>query len=118
MQSVPEPDTAKIRVLLMGEYALSRAALRMLIENQRGITVVGEAANSAESLAKVHAKPDIILIDVDSRWIAGCDLIQTVIAVANGAHVLIVTDSRDPETHCQAIRLGAMGVVPKEKPVE
>lgn len=102
----------------MGEYALSRAALRILIENQRRMKVVGEAANSTESLAKISEKPDVILIDVDSRWDVVRDLIPNVVAVANGAQVLILMNSHDPEVHCQAVRLGAMGVVPKGKPAE
>ena len=84
MHGGSDPDTEAIRVLLMGEYALSRAGLRMLIENQRRMKVVGEAVNSAESLAKISEKPDVILIDADSGWNVVCDLLPNVLAAANG----------------------------------
>jgi DNA-binding NarL/FixJ family response regulator len=118
MDGVPDPDTEAIRVLLMGDYALSRAGLRLLIENHRRMKVVGEAMNSAESLAKISEKPDIILIDVDCGWNVVSELLPNVIAAANGAQVLILMNSPDPEVHCRAVRLGAMGVVPKGKPAE
>ena len=54
-----------IRVFLLGEHALIRAGLRMLIESRAGLTVVGEAANYADARAAGLHEADIILLDSD-----------------------------------------------------
>ena len=53
-----------IRVVIVDDHVVVRTGLRMLIESQPGIMVVGEAGNSAEALAVVaHTQPDIIVLD-------------------------------------------------------
>lgn len=105
-----------IRVLLIDDHALVRACLRMLIESHPGLAVVGEAAAPADALAvAVHVHPDIILLDLDLGDANGLDLIPTLRSAVPEVRVVVLTGVRDPEIHRHAVRLGAVGVVLKDK---
>ena len=55
-----------VRVLLVEDHAIVLAGVRMLLETEPGITVVGAATTVAEALAlAAHAQPEIILLDLD-----------------------------------------------------
>jgi len=91
----------------------------MLIESRAGITVVGEAGNGSEALAAAaRTQPDIIVLDLDLGGESGLDCFPELRTVASTARVLVLTGVRDPELHRQAVRLGAMGLVLKEKAAE
>lgn len=107
------------RVLIIDDHAIVRTGLRMLLESQAGITVVGEAANHADALAvAVREQPDIILLDLDLGGESSLDCLPELLTVASEARVLILTGVRDPELHRHAVYLGAMGLVLKEKATE
>lgn len=109
-----------IRVLLIDEPTLVRAALRLLLESRPGLTVVAEAATGAEALAAATREhPDIIVLDIDRGSHSGLTLLPELRVAAQEARVLVLTDVCDPEVHQHAVRLGAMGLVVKEStPVE
>jgi len=107
------------RVLIIDDHAVVRAGLRMLLESQPGITVVGEAATRTEALTLTGVtQPDIILLDLDLGGENGLDCLTELLAAAPQAHVLILTGVRDTELHRRAVRLGAMGLVLKDKAAE
>src|SRR5262249_47526797 len=93
--------------------------LRLFLENQPDTAVVGEAADGKEALAGAsQVQPDIILLDLDLSGEGALDLMPMFFAVAPQAPVLILTGVRDPTVHQRAIRLGARGLVLKEKTAE
>ncbi|HEY7494344.1 MAG TPA: response regulator transcription factor [Candidatus Tectomicrobia bacterium] len=107
------------RVLIIDDHAIVRTGLRMLLESQSGITVVGEAANRADALtAARREQPNIILLDIDLGGESSLDCLPELLATASEARVLILTGIRDPEVHRRAVHLGAMGLVLKEKAAE
>jgi DNA-binding NarL/FixJ family response regulator len=109
-------DVNTIRILLVDDHAVVRAGLRMLIESRPGLTVVGEAATTHDAVATAEREqPDLILLDLDLGGDNGLDILPELFATAKQARVLLLTGVRDPEEHHRAIRLGAMGVVLKEK---
>ncbi len=107
-----------IRILLIAHHQMIRAGLRLLLERHPGFIVIGEAGTRADALAiGTREKPDIILLDVDfSSHDGGLDLMSGLLSVASDARVLLLTGVRDPEVHQRAVRIGAMGLVLKEKP--
>src|SRR5437773_2099837 len=108
-----------IRVLIVDDHAILSAGLRMIIEGRPGMQVVGEAPNGAEALAMAAAEaPDIILLDIDLGDENGIDILPKLLASNPTSRVLLLTGLRDPEIHRQAVQLGAMGVVLKDKAVE
>ena len=113
---MPTSSTDPIRVLLIDDHVVMRRGLRMLIENQPGLSVVGEATNSAAAiLSAAREQPDIILLDLDLGDESGLDILPQLRTIARGARVIVLTGIRDPADHQQAVRLGATGMVLKEQ---
>ena len=111
--------TNAIRILLVDDHAVVRAGLRMIIQSREVMTIVGEAGNRDDALALAASEhPEIILLDLDLGGDSGMALIADLIAAAGEARIIILTGLRDPEAHRQAVLLGAMGIVKKEKAAE
>jgi DNA-binding NarL/FixJ family response regulator len=104
-----------MRVLLVEDHRIVRTGVRMLLESQPGLTVVGEAATVAEALGcATHAQPDLILLDLALEEENAAASIPALLEAAPVARVVILTGVRDPEVHRQAVRQGAVGLVLKE----
>lgn len=110
---------APIRVLIVDDHGIVRAGLRMLLESYPRIQVVAEAVQCADALeATARELPDIIVLDLDLGGESGLECLPALLTTAPAARVVILTGLRDPAIHRQAVRLGAMGLVFKEKAVE
>jgi two-component system nitrate/nitrite response regulator NarL len=115
------PDSIKepIRILLIDDHVIVRAGLRMLIENHKGMVVVGEAGTRIDAIAIAgREKPQVILLDLDMGKESGLDFLRELLDAAAGARVVMLTGVRDPEAHRRAVHLGAMGLVLKDKATE
>jgi len=106
-------DTSAIRVLLVDDHELFVTGLSSLIQREPELTVVGQATNRTEALAAAALHPDIILLDLDLGSENSLDFLPELLAIGDGARVIVVTGVPDPELHLRAVRLGAMGVVLK-----
>jgi two-component system, NarL family, nitrate/nitrite response regulator NarL len=113
-----------INILLIGEHALVRAALRLLLESRPGLHVVAEAVPDAWTLtAATCESPDIIFLDLDlaldQHGTGALTLIPELRTYAPKAQVLLLTALHDPQIHSAAVHVGAMGLVWKDsKPAE
>ena len=113
------PIKEAIRILLVDDHVIVRAGLRMLIENHKGMVVVGEAGSRIDALAiAAREKPQVILLDLDMGNESGLDFLRELLDAAAGARVVMLTGVRDPEAHRRAVHLGAMGLVLKDKAAE
>lgn len=100
----------KIRILLIDSQTIVRSAVRLLIDSAAGLTVIGEVANAAESLAvTAREQPDVILFSIKEE--SDLDFLPELIAGAKQTRVMVLMGPRDSKIHQQAIRLGATGVV-------
>jgi two-component system nitrate/nitrite response regulator NarL len=115
MPAVAAKSTS-IRILLIDDHAVMRRGLRLLIEDQPGLKVVGEASGRTDALELAEREqPDIILLDLSLPGTDGIDLIPLLHAAAKEARILVLTGVLDSEAHRRAMLLGAVGVVLKEK---
>lgn len=106
--------TQTIRLLLVDDQVIVREGLRLLLENQPGLTVAGEAANCQDAVAlAAREQPDIILLDLDLGGTHGLDCLPELLAVAPHARVLILTGVYDLDIHHTAVGRGAVGIVRK-----
>lgn len=104
-----------IRLLLVEDHLVMRAALRMLLSARPALEVVGETAScdGALQLCARH-RPDIILLDI---FLAdGSSLERIPALIETGARVLVLTGTTDEVLAGRAFTLGAHGVVRKEQP--
>jgi DNA-binding NarL/FixJ family response regulator len=107
-----------IRILLVDQYPIVRAAVRKVVESQSRAIVVGEAANPAEASRIVRlAKPDLVLLELGLGQESGLDFLSEVRSFAQPVRAVILTSVVDPQCHQQAVELGALGIVSKsDKP--
>jgi DNA-binding NarL/FixJ family response regulator len=105
-----------IRVLLADNQALLRAGLRMLLECEPDIAVVGEAADGEESVRLAReTRADLVVMDVH---MPGTDGIEVTRRIAAGAKVLILTSADGGGCLFEALRAGASGFLLKDSAPE
>lgn len=112
-------SAGQIRILIIDDHLVVRAGLRLLIENETGMKVVGMASNRSEAL-KLAAQelPNLMLLDLDLGVENGLDFLSELHEQAPNARVLVLTGIRDTEAHRQAVKQGAIGVVLKDETAE
>ncbi|HKR59115.1 MAG TPA: response regulator transcription factor [Pyrinomonadaceae bacterium] len=116
---MPTPSEPQIRVLIVDDHAVVRAGLRMLIDQDSEMKVIGLAGNRAEALAVAASEqPNIIMLDIVLGDEDGLSFLPELRAVASNARVLVLTGLRSEESQRQAMRAGAMGIVLKEHAAE
>ena len=104
-------------VLIADDQAMIRSGLRLILEDQPDITVVGEAANGAEAVTLARRlRPDVSLVDV---WMPHLDGIEVTHALAGAGvpdplRVVIVTTFDLDEYVYGALRAGAVGFILKD----
>lgn len=111
-RSRPSPTGELIRVLVVGRHALTRAGLRRLLEDDRGLVVIGEAATGAEAGRLVSSyAPDVVVLDAGSHEAVRTDLTHTL----NGrTAVLLLTDCDADDGLLAALHAGATSVLPQD----
>ena len=105
----------KTRILLADDHAVLRSGLRLLLENQADLKVVGEAASGLETLTLAEKmQPDLILLDLSMPGLGGLDALPALHRIAPQACVLILNMHDDPQYLRQALKSGACGYVLKK----
>ncbi len=104
----------KIRVLLVDDHAMLRAGLKMLINSQPDMEVVGEASNVTEATAAARRlTPHVVTLDLSIPGETGLNFLQQARDAGVTARVLVVTMHDDPAYFRAALQAGASGYVVK-----
>lgn len=107
-----------IRIVIVDDQLALRAGLRLLLEKQEPMKVVG-LASGREAVAMITSEtPDVIVLDGDIGPDDGLAMVQQFLGASNSSRILVLTNKTDPEAHRRAIHLGAAGVVQKSSAVE
>jgi len=105
----------EIRVLVVDDHTIVREGLRWLLATEPGITVVGEAADGAEAVAKARDLcPDVILMDLVMPRMDGIAAIGEIKRQQPEARILVLTSFAEDEKVFPAIKAGAMGYLLKD----
>lgn len=105
----------KQRLLLVDDHEVVRLGLRALLEHHPQFEVVGEAANSKETMEMVEAiKPDIVLLDIRMPGVSGVEVCEEITQKYPDVRVIILTSYAEDEMLFSAIRAGASGYVLKQ----
>ena len=104
----------QIRLLLADDHAVVRSGLRMLLQAQPDMTIVGEAETGQEAIRRVaELSPDVVLMDIDMPGMNGIEATRRIKADAPAAAVLALTMYEDEQYFFEMLRAGASGYVPK-----
>ncbi|HZS20293.1 MAG TPA: response regulator transcription factor, partial [Pseudonocardiaceae bacterium] len=108
---------SEVRVLLADDQALLRGSLRVLIDTDPGLTVVGEASTGAEAVQLVQqCHPDLVLMDVRMPVMDGIEATRRITAKESSPRVLVLTTFDLDEYVYSALRAGASGFLLKDTP--
>jgi DNA-binding NarL/FixJ family response regulator len=108
-----------IRVVIVDDQALFRAGIRMLVDSQADLEVVGEAADGREGLAVVReTRPDVVLMDIRMPVMDGlaatAELLEDERLSADPPRIVMLTTFDLDEAAARAIRRGASGFLLKD----
>ncbi|MFD0885566.1 response regulator [Streptosporangium algeriense] len=102
-----------IRVLLADDQPMIRASLRIILEDQPGITVVAEAGDGVEAIERARrARPDVCLVDIQMPRLDGIEVARAL--AGDPPRVVMVTTFDLDEYVYGALRCGAAGFVLKD----
>ena len=105
-----------VRVLVVDDQAMVRAGLRMLLEHEDDLDVVGEAADGREAVAQARRhRPDVILMDIRMPVMDGLEATRRILEEHDGVRVLVLTTFGLDEYVFEALRIGASGFVLKDE---
>ncbi|MBN1367728.1 MAG: response regulator transcription factor [Dehalococcoidales bacterium] len=109
-------ETSKhiIRVILADDHSLIRQALKMSIERQADLEVIGEASNGEEALNLSRSlKPDVIVMDISMPILNGIEATGQITKENHNVAVLVLTIHSDISTITRILSAGARGYLIK-----
>ncbi len=109
--------TAQVRVILVDDESLVRIGLKLILEGDPAIEVVGQAADGLAAIDSVRTTdPDVILMDVRMPHLDGLDATERILAERPEAKIIVLTTFDTDEYVLRALRLGASGFLLKDTP--
>lgn len=104
----------KIKLLLVDDHAVVRSGLRMLLETQPDVTIVGEAETGLRAVELAQElKPDVVVMDIMLPDITGIEATRRIHATCPGVAIVALTIQEDEQYFFEMLTAGASGYVPK-----
>jgi two-component system response regulator NreC len=104
-----------IRTVVVDDHAVVRSGIKLLLEREEDIEVVGEAGNAKDAIFRARAlKPDVILLDVVMPGQSGIEVLPELLKESPETRVLVLSMQDDPSYVREAFAAGANGYVLKE----
>jgi DNA-binding NarL/FixJ family response regulator len=105
-----------MRILVADDHGIVRAGIRLLLERQRDLEVVAEAADGVEAVEQALAvRPDLCILDVAMPRMTGLQAAREIRAQMPGASVLMLSMHDDEHYLFEALKAGASGYVLKRE---
>ncbi|MGH2494491.1 MAG: response regulator [Ktedonobacteraceae bacterium] len=105
---------AKIRIMIVDDHEMMRLGLRTAFEPEPDLTVVGEASNGAEALAKMATlDPQLVLMDVRMEKMGGIEACREIKSRYPDARILMLTSYTSEDAVISSIMAGASGYLLK-----
>jgi two-component system, NarL family, response regulator NreC len=105
---------SKIRIVIADDHVILREGVRLVLQSQPDIEVVGEASNGREAVARAgELQPDIVLMDIAMPEMNGLEATREIKRQWPDVEVLALTMHDDYEYFLELLRHGASGYVLK-----
>jgi len=112
---IDSPPIQQIRVLLAENHANVRKFLKLSVESDGDIEVVGEAKNGREAIRlAMSLHPEVVVMDIAMPLLNGLEATRQIMEISPATRVLILSAHPDPEYIKQAVILGASGYLIKQ----
>src|SRR5919205_1875698 len=104
-----------IRAVVVDDHAVVRSGIKLLLDRERDIDVVGEAGSAKDAIFGVRSlKPDVILLDVVMPGESGIEVLPKLLKESPETKALVLSMQDDPQYVREAFAAGASGYVLKE----
>ena len=108
-------DNNAVRLILIDDHKLFRCGIKSLFENSKNVSVIAEASNGKDGIAKILAQnPDVVLLDLELGDINGLDLIEKVINQKPNVKFVILTSHINEHVINKAMKMGIYGYILKD----
>ena len=116
------PRTDKLipmKIIIIDDHSIVRQGIRLMLEDQAELQVVGESSTGLDTLALCQAlQPDLILLDLSLGSLNGMDLIKKVTRDHPQVRILVFSAFEEASYAVRALKAGASGYVSKEQAAE
>ncbi|MCB8943067.1 MAG: response regulator transcription factor [Ardenticatenaceae bacterium] len=104
----------KIRLLLVDDHGVVRSGLRMLLESEQDMEIVGEATGGLEAIKLVQQyRPHVALMDVQMGDMSGIEATREIKRLCPDTRILALTMYENEHYLLEMLKAGASGYVPK-----
>lgn len=106
--------TNLITVLIADDHAVLRHGLRLILDSEEDLTVVGEATNGQEAITQsLILQPHVVLMDMGMPELNGIEATRAIKAQNANIHVLVLTISNNDKDLIEVVKAGARGYLLK-----
>ena len=107
-------STPEVRILLADDHALVRRGVRLILDNEPGLTVVAEAADGAEAVALTRTEQiDLAILDVSMPTMTGLQAAREMSRRPSCPRILMLSMYDNEQYFFEALKAGASGYVLK-----
>ena len=115
MAVMEEVPVRNIRILLAEDHRAVRESLRLMLEAQRDMTVIGDVDEGGAAVHFLsHTVPDVVIMDISMNGMNGLMATRAIRRFSPAVRVLVLTRHQDPAFSRELLAAGAHGYVLKQ----
>lgn len=108
-----------VRLVLADDHAILREGVKLLLESEPGMQVVGQASNGIEAVRLAcDLKPDLVMMDIQMPGVDGIEACERIARQAPSVKVLVLSQTDSEHNLVRVLQAGALGYVLKQNASE